>query len=91
MGYFFQNMNRRDAAFLYIGMAMRMAISLGLHQEVSSRGGQGEELDEGSREHRRRVWWSIYSLDRILSIKSGNPVTIQDVGQSFRMMRTRLT
>ncbi|KAB5518176.1 fungal-specific transcription factor [Coniochaeta sp. 2T2.1] len=77
MGYFFQNMNRRDAAFLYIGMAMRMAISLGLHQEVSSRG-QETELDDVSREHRRRVWWSIYSLDRILSIKSGNPVTIQD-------------
>ncbi|OIW26938.1 hypothetical protein CONLIGDRAFT_492762 [Coniochaeta ligniaria NRRL 30616] len=78
MGYFFQNMNRRDAAFLYIGMAMRMAISLGLHQEVSSRGGLETELDEVSREHRRRVWWSLYSLDRILSIKSGNPVTIQD-------------
>lgn len=86
MGYFFQNMNRRDAAFLYIGMAMRMAISLGLHQEVSSRGGQGEELDEVSREHRRRVWWSIYSLDRILSIKSGNPVIIQDVSVFLSLM-----
>ncbi|PNY21849.1 Zn(2)-Cys(6) zinc finger domain protein [Tolypocladium capitatum] len=34
-GYFMQNMNRRDAAFQYIGRALRMAISLGLHQEVS--------------------------------------------------------
>ncbi|KAF3051000.1 Transcriptional activator [Didymella keratinophila] len=73
VGYFMQNMNRRDAAFLYIGMALRMAISLGLHQEVA-----GANLDETALEHRRRVWWSIYSLDRIVSVKSGNPLTIQD-------------
>ncbi|KND89339.1 Proline utilization trans-activator [Tolypocladium ophioglossoides CBS 100239] len=83
-GYFMQNMNRRDAAFQYIGKALRMAISLGLHQEVSphycSQGGHGEEalLDAAAREHRRRVWWSVYSLDRILCVKSGNPITIQD-------------
>jgi proline utilization trans-activator len=73
VGYFMQNMNRRDAAFLYIGMALRMAISLGLHQEVAVTG-----LTETTLEHRRRVWWSIYSLDRIVSVKSGNPLTIQD-------------
>ncbi|KAK3371036.1 fungal-specific transcription factor [Lasiosphaeria ovina] len=84
VGYFMQNMNRRDAAFLYIGMALRMAISLGLHQEVSSStssssdDADGTTLDAAAREHRRRVWWSIYSLDRILSVKSGNPTTIQD-------------
>jgi proline utilization trans-activator len=79
VGYFMQNMNRHDAAFLYIGMALRMAISLGLHQEVSASDDPAAlGLDEESREHRRRVWWSIYSLDRILSVKSGNPITIHD-------------
>lgn len=73
IGYFLQNLNRRDAGFLYIGIALRMALSLALHQEVSSPG-----LDEATKEHRRRVWWSVYSLDRILSVKPGNPVTIQD-------------
>ncbi len=77
VGYFLQNMNRHDAAFLYIGMALRMAISLGLHQEVST-SGHGPVLDEAAREHRRRVWWSVYSMDRILSVKSGNPITIDD-------------
>ncbi|KAK3320463.1 fungal-specific transcription factor [Cercophora scortea] len=74
VGYFMQNLNRRDAAFLYMGMALRMAISLGLHQEVTST----SPLDASAREHRRRVWWSIYSLDRILTVKSGNPITIHD-------------
>ncbi|KAK7413371.1 Transcriptional activator [Neonectria punicea] len=86
VGYFMQNMNRRDAAFLYIGMALRMATSLGLHQEVSlntsASSSQGHDsapsLDSADREHRRRVWWSVYSLDRILSVKSGNPITVQD-------------
>ncbi|PKS11985.1 hypothetical protein jhhlp_001281 [Lomentospora prolificans] len=84
VGYFMQNLNRRDAAFLYIGMAMRMAISLGLHHEISPSAMPADPSDpshtteEALREHRRRVWWSIYSLDRILSVKSGNPITIQD-------------
>lgn len=74
VGYFLQNMNRRDAAYLYIGLALRMAISLGLHQEAPS----SLALSEADREHRRRVWWSIYSLDRILSLKSGHPIAILD-------------
>lgn len=75
VGYYMQNLNRRDAAFLYIGLALRMAISLSLHQEVSD---GMLELDAAEREHRRRAWWSIYSMDRILCVKSGNPITIAD-------------
>ncbi|KAF3763308.1 hypothetical protein M406DRAFT_262434, partial [Cryphonectria parasitica EP155] len=80
VGYFMQNLNRRDAAFLYVGMALRMAITLGLHQESTN-----SELDDLTRERRRRVWWSVYSLDRIQSVKSGNPITIydEDIGVSF--------
>jgi hypothetical protein len=73
VGLFMQNLNRRDASSLYIGSALRMAITLGLHQEPTLAGIDGE-----ANEHRRRVWWSVYSLDRIHSAKSGNPITIQD-------------
>lgn len=73
VGYFMQNLNRRDAAFLYIGAALRMAVTLGLHQETSN-----PDLDDAAKEYRRRVWWSVYSLDRIHSVKSGNPITIHD-------------
>ncbi|CAI6077251.1 unnamed protein product [Clonostachys chloroleuca] len=71
--WFLQNLNRRDAAFLYIGLAIRMSVTLGLHQEVSDR-----LYDAATREHRRRLWWSIYSMDRILCIKFGNPPMISD-------------
>ncbi|KAJ5522602.1 hypothetical protein N7527_006717 [Penicillium freii] len=73
VAYYMQNLNRRDAAFLYIGLALRMAISLGLHQEVSD-----PAISESDRNRRRRAWWSVYSLDRLLSVKSGNPITIHD-------------
>lgn len=73
VGFFMQNLNRRDAASLYIGSALRMAITLGLHQEPTHAG-----IDDEWKEHRRRVWWSVYSLDRIHSVKSGNPITIHD-------------
>jgi proline utilization trans-activator len=72
-GYFMQNLGRRDAAFLYLGIALRMAVSLALHQEVSA-----PLLSDMAREHRRRLFWSVYSMDRILCAKSGNPITILD-------------
>lgn len=70
---YFQNLNRKDAAFLYIGLAIRMAISLGLHQEVAD-----SDMGPVEREARRRLWWSVYSMDRIISVKSGNPISIHD-------------
>jgi proline utilization trans-activator len=73
IGYFFQNLDRRDTGYVYVGIALRMAISLGLHREDPNSG-----LDESTKEHRKRVWWSIYSLDRILSVNMGNPIIIQD-------------
>ncbi len=90
-GYFLQNMNRRDAAFQFIGRALRMAISLGLHHEVegmsatSSLVPQAAMMEDATKEHRRRTWWSVYSLDRILSVKSGNPITIQDEDIGVRL------
>ncbi|KAJ5483079.1 hypothetical protein N7539_006525 [Penicillium diatomitis] len=80
VAYFMQNLNRRDAAFIYIGLALRMAISLGLHQEVSD-----PMISEKDRNRRRSAWWSVYSLDRVLSVRSGNPITIQDddIGTSW--------
>lgn len=73
VAYFMQTINRRDAAYLYIGIALRMAITLGLHQEVSD-----QRIDSRTREHRRRVWWSTYSLERLLCVTSGHPISIQD-------------
>lgn len=73
VAYFLQSLNRRDSAYIYIGLALRMAISLGLHQEVVD-----QAMGPDERERRRRVWWSVYSMDRLLSLTSGRPFSIQD-------------
>ena len=73
VAYYMQTINRRDAAYLLIGIALRMAISLGLHQEISDK-----DMDSDMREHRRRVWWSTYSMERLLCVTSGHPISIQD-------------
>ncbi|KAG5791118.1 hypothetical protein H9Q69_009842 [Fusarium xylarioides] len=52
---------------------MRMALFMGLHQDVV-----GDDMDVEENRQRRKVWWLLYSLDRILSIKSGNLITIRD-------------
>ncbi|KAJ5619476.1 hypothetical protein N7510_003460, partial [Penicillium lagena] len=73
VAYFMQAINRRDTAYVYIGIALRMAVSLGLHREVFD-----QELDNETRERRRRVWWSTYSMERLLCVTSGHPISIQD-------------
>lgn len=73
VAYYMQTINRRDSAYLYIGLALRMAISLGLHQEVLD-----QDMDNHERERRRRLWWSTYSLERLLCVTSGHPISISD-------------
>ena len=73
VAYYMQTLNRRDSAYLYIGHALRMAVSLGLHHEVLD-----QEMDLYERERRRRVWWSTYSLERLLSVTSGHPISVSD-------------
>ncbi|OIW31502.1 hypothetical protein CONLIGDRAFT_611544 [Coniochaeta ligniaria NRRL 30616] len=73
VAYYMQTINRRDSAYLYIGLALRMAISLGLHQEVLD-----QDMDVHERERRRRLWWSTYSLERLLCVTSGHPISISD-------------
>jgi len=80
IGYFMQNLNHRTAAFFYVGLAVRMAISLGLHENPPAPvdGRPAPTWTEKELEDRRRTWWSVYSMDRILSVKSGNPLMIHD-------------
>ncbi|KAK1657541.1 fungal-specific transcription factor domain-containing protein [Colletotrichum godetiae] len=67
------------------GQAVRGAIDMGLH--VS---GHSMTIGNGSspaglsfkefalQEHSRRVWWCVYTLDRITSICLGRPLAVQD-------------
>jgi hypothetical protein len=59
VGYYMQTLNRREDTYLYVGMALRMALALGLSEESHY-----SDLATQVGERHRRVWWSIYGLDR---------------------------
>ncbi|AEO66862.1 uncharacterized protein THITE_2045084 [Thermothielavioides terrestris NRRL 8126] len=77
-----------------IGVAVRLAVDLGLHYEdgkefETSLGSdapapqkEAAAREKGAREYvrdlRRRLWWCTYSLDRLVSICVGRPFGISD-------------
>ncbi len=65
-------------------MAVRIAQSIGLHVEEDHRSPQ---VNDGvaTQETRRRVWYSIYILDRLLALQLGRPPAITDDGFNIRL------
>ena len=63
--------NRPNTAWNYVGLAVRVAISLGLHKEFSD-----WKISPLQRETRRRVWWSLYMFDSGASGTFGRPVLL---------------
>lgn len=68
------NLNRRHTAYFYATSAVRSAVVMGLNMNVS------EDLypDRLAREHRTRLWWTAYVLDRTCCSKTGLPASIAD-------------
>ncbi|KAI1180259.1 fungal-specific transcription factor domain-containing protein [Nemania sp. FL0916] len=56
-----------------IGLAMRTCIDLGLHTRRHEVG-----LDRFTIQMRRRLFWSVYSLERTIAICLGRPLSIPD-------------
>ncbi|KAK1145789.1 hypothetical protein N8T08_004030 [Aspergillus melleus] len=67
-------MNRRHSAYCMVGSAVRFGVIMGLHLNVPQDQLPNREL----REHRNRVWWTAYILDRSWSYMLGKPVSIPD-------------
>ncbi|RDW90166.1 Zn(II)2Cys6 transcription factor [Aspergillus mulundensis] len=74
-----------------VGVAMRLAVDLGLHYEdgagidapdVNNKNSKGKLSERGRREwvrdFRRRLWWCCYSFDRLVSCCVGRPFGISD-------------
>ncbi|KAL2262970.1 hypothetical protein VTK26DRAFT_8759 [Humicola hyalothermophila] len=68
-------LNRVYACYTLAGSALRMAVILGLHLNMPS---PQQHNDPAEREHRIRVWWTAYVLDRMFASVLGCPPAIQD-------------
>lgn len=56
-----------------IGLAMRTCIDLGLHRKSSE-----TKLDSYTVQLRRRLFWTVYYLERAIALSLGRPVSISD-------------
>jgi transcriptional regulatory protein GAL4 len=70
-----QKRNRPNTGWNYLGLAVRMALSLGLHKEFPN-----WEITHLQREMRRRVWWGLFVFDSGASITFGRPVLLPEQG-----------
>ncbi|RVX74985.1 hypothetical protein B0A52_01262 [Exophiala mesophila] len=62
-------------AYHWIGVACRIAFGLGMHRNLSSRASGLMPLNE--RRIYRRVWWTLYQIEILVSLQHGRPCMIQ--------------
>ncbi|KAL7891940.1 fungal-specific transcription factor domain-containing protein [Trichoderma sp. SZMC 28014] len=68
---------RTESCWTILGQAVRVAQSIGLHIEGED-SGHTNLSHSPEVEKRRRVWYSVYVLDRLLSLQLGRPPAIHD-------------
>jgi len=72
-GAYLQKRDNPNTGYNCLGMAVRMALGLGLHRDIAE--SKGNTL---GMEIRRRVWWTLYIFDVGASITFGRPTITSD-------------
>ncbi|KAI1777911.1 fungal-specific transcription factor domain-containing protein [Hypoxylon cercidicola] len=65
--------SKRNASYIYIGMAIHSAKALGLHREETM-----EVFPVPEQQLRRNVWRTLFVFDRFLAASLGRPITISE-------------
>ncbi|KAL6703588.1 hypothetical protein ACN47E_009533 [Coniothyrium glycines] len=73
LAFYWLSVGQVNRAWIAIGMALRSAYALGLHVR-----NEDPSATATKRETLVRTWWSLYSLERTLSIVTGRPSIIVD-------------
>ncbi|RSL50762.1 hypothetical protein CEP53_008693 [Fusarium sp. AF-6] len=71
LGVYLMPLSAVGSSYIYMGLALRNALTFDLHQSSDD-----QMLDEREREVRRRLWWSIFSLERCTTIKLNRPRSV---------------
>lgn len=72
LGVYLMPASAISSSYLYLGLALRMALTINLHMDNSA----DVTLSNTEKEVRRRLWWSIYSLERTTTLKLNRPRSI---------------
>ncbi|KAL5051764.1 hypothetical protein BDW71DRAFT_194007 [Aspergillus fruticulosus] len=70
---YLQALDNRNSAYNFIGQAMRIALAQGMHTDMPV-----QHLGEALVQRCRKIWWTIYVLDRQMTSLMGLPQSIQD-------------
>lgn len=72
--------NRRDAAYTYVGMAMRIAFAHGLHRRSTTHATNPStsNLSSATLQNNVRIWWTTYVIERSSEFLMGRPSQIRD-------------
>ncbi|KAK7177770.1 hypothetical protein PSPO01_16178, partial [Paraphaeosphaeria sporulosa] len=81
LAFYYLSVGQVNRAWVVAGLALRFAIALGLHVRI-----EDPSASRAKREALVRVWWSLYYLERQLTIITGRPKDINIVhsGSYFR-------
>ncbi|KAF5239067.1 hypothetical protein FAUST_5161 [Fusarium austroamericanum] len=77
LGLYWASIDNEGLGFMYIGMASRMAMNLGLHCDCSSYAIKSL-ISEDDVEARTVTFWGIYVLDKLYCLGMGRPASIQE-------------
>ncbi|KAF7730187.1 hypothetical protein EC973_002795 [Apophysomyces ossiformis] len=72
---------RGPRSWMYAGMAIRMALELGLNKEIDMEDDLGETQPAErwiEQEFRRRLFWNIFCIDKLTSASTGRPSFLQE-------------
>ncbi|KAL3292522.1 C6 transcription factor [Colletotrichum asianum] len=72
-GIYLPSTGSRDASYNVLGLALRMAINMGLHTSFAA-----SSLHAHVRELRNRLWWTVYVAERLYSVEMGRPLSLSD-------------
>ncbi|KAI0897658.1 fungal-specific transcription factor domain-containing protein [Annulohypoxylon nitens] len=70
---YLQCVDHRSSAHTYIGQAMRVALAYGMHTDMPE-----SQLGEKHVHRCRKIWWTIFILDRHMTSMMGLPQNIRD-------------
>lgn len=71
-----QKRNKPNTGWNYLGLAVRMAMSLGLHKDFKQLKTSNPKQNLLNLEIRKRLWWGLYIFDAGAAITFGRPINL---------------
>ncbi|CAB4256463.1 similar to Saccharomyces cerevisiae YKL015W PUT3 Transcriptional activator of proline utilization genes [Maudiozyma barnettii] len=78
--FYLQVADNTVLAYFYFGQALRTCLVIGMHVDS-----QSDTLPRFQVEHQRRLWWTVYMFERMLSSKAGLPLSFTDYSISTEL------